>query len=426
VFPLQLPARAGDAVSTGVAEIAVGPVHRPTARIVPIMRDQGEAKRKEYEMIRMRRGFTLIELLVVIAIIGVLIALLLPAIQSAREAARRSQCANNLHQIGLALHTYLDTFRAFPPGRMQPQSGPGPFWDGRAAVHVFLIPYLDQPELYANANFSVTNNLLVNSTALSYQPTLFLCPSEPLVGGLGWASVLGAQAGLPSLNWGDNNYRANIGGSSSCQSRLSAAGSNTTSINATCALEMNGAFSDHSCLQTRDFIDGTTNTAMFSERTLGDQNNVVPGGRFNPQTDLLIVSTSLAAANITLPTSTNFETCRAQVPTFSDPRGFSNLGRDTWYENTYMGTQYNHVFPPNAQWADCCLACNLEFSGLRTARDNRVRVIVSARSYHPGSVNVLMGDGRVRSFSDSIDLTVWRAIGSRNGAEAVTDAWIGQ
>jgi len=128
------------------------------------------------------KGFTLIELLVVISIIGVLVALLLPAVQSAREAARRAQCVNNLQQIGIALHNYHDAISTFPPGYIDYQNNPnytpdldmGPGW-GWAAMS---LPYLEQQPLYNAINFSLGITNASNSTAVLTSLTVFQCPSD--------------------------------------------------------------------------------------------------------------------------------------------------------------------------------------------------------------------------------------------------------
>ena len=139
-----------------------------------------------FRICRRLRGFTLVELLVVIAIIGILIALLLPAVQAAREAARRSQCINNLKQIGLALHNYHDSVKAFPPsyinfGRTCPGAInlPGPHW----AWGTFILPYLENQPLYDTLdpghNFSVPP---IPVAALQTSMNAYLCPSDDMSG----------------------------------------------------------------------------------------------------------------------------------------------------------------------------------------------------------------------------------------------------
>src|SRR5262249_17336014 len=137
-----------------------------------------------------RSAFTLIELLVVIAIIGILIALLLPAVQAAREAARRSQCTNNLKQFGIALHNYHDTVGTFPTSFWRTQNGPGgasttPDWPGfhRASWITNILPYIEQTPVYNAVNFSVPMSYnefdAIQSTALMSAINIFMCPSDP-------------------------------------------------------------------------------------------------------------------------------------------------------------------------------------------------------------------------------------------------------
>ncbi len=145
-----------------------------------------------------RRGFTLIELLVVISIIGVLIALLLPAVQAAREAARRTQCVNNLKQIGVALHTYESASRSFPPGYVSnfDASGndTGPGW-GWAAM---LLPQIEQKPLFDAVNFNLPIEDVSNPTSRMTRMTVFLCPSDDAP--LAWWAVTRDPSGAPLQN----------------------------------------------------------------------------------------------------------------------------------------------------------------------------------------------------------------------------------
>jgi prepilin-type N-terminal cleavage/methylation domain-containing protein len=139
-------------------------------------------------MIRRRSGFTLIELLVVVAIIGVLISLLLPAVQKVREAANRTSCLNNLKQIGLAAHNYHDTFRRLPPGQT----------DTRFSALSKLLPFMEQDNLYKMIDFNAVDFDPVNQPAISVNISMFRCPSDV------------AENPLPQLG-GATNYMANKG-----------------------------------------------------------------------------------------------------------------------------------------------------------------------------------------------------------------------
>jgi prepilin-type N-terminal cleavage/methylation domain-containing protein/prepilin-type processing-associated H-X9-DG protein len=126
------------------------------------------------------RGFTLVELLVTIAIISVLMCLLLPAVQQAREASRRMSCANNLKELGLGLHQFHDTHNAFPPGNVQgPYAPAGVYWNAAHGWAVFILPYIEQGPLYDSYHWDQSIGLPVNATVVACALNTFICPSTP-------------------------------------------------------------------------------------------------------------------------------------------------------------------------------------------------------------------------------------------------------
>jgi len=204
-----------------------------------------------------RRGFTLIELLVVIAIIGVLVALLLPAVQAAREAARRSQCVNNLKQMSLALANYESATQSYPgayPVRRLTDLTVGGTW-GCWSPQSLLLPYLEQKPLYDSINFNLLNQgdtgsyagYVANTTAANTRINNFLCPSAPLFPGVLYSN-------LPAPG---NNYFASVGSSADWRGDANN--------------KPNGVFwYNGNSLSSRDVTDGTSSTVAFSEWRTGD------------------------------------------------------------------------------------------------------------------------------------------------------------
>jgi prepilin-type N-terminal cleavage/methylation domain-containing protein/prepilin-type processing-associated H-X9-DG protein len=405
-----------------------------------------------------RRGFTLVELLVVIAIIGVLIALLLPAVQAAREAARRSQCVNCLKQIGLALFNYESAKKAFPQGRMLPDfvlngrvSSPGTHYPvlgpndraGFVSVHVWLLPFMEEQAIYAMIDTTKMQTIMENTIgnpggppptpyanpnfpAFAQAAGIFICPSDPNTG----------------IVISENNYRYNFGGATPYAGFGGGAVALPTTGSQIGVGGGNGAFTIGKALRVKDFPDGLSKTAFFSERSKGSLNVVasVPpthddmikcsGGSVSysnttnyndPSSDTYKIYTP-ATTYLSPPASSfNFSATgrwdrQAVSGSGGDPVGSGPTYTDGWPVGMYMATMYNHVAPPNFQGYDCGITSALPDTPTEHA-------MVSARSYHTGIVNVCFGDGHVATISDNIDLNTWRALGTRNGAESVSDSY---
>jgi prepilin-type N-terminal cleavage/methylation domain-containing protein/prepilin-type processing-associated H-X9-DG protein len=217
-----------------------------------------------------RKGFTLIELLVVIAIISVLVSLLLPAVQQAREAARRSQCRNNLKQMGIALHNYHDACRVFPPGYVDlngnPNSTPDNDLGSGWGWATFLLPYMDQGPLYNQINFNVGVGLGVNAQLSQVSLAAFQCPSDGLQDPF---PVYDSSFGKPITTVAHSNY-VGCNGWIEC---FGGAGGNpqpgplADGLNGTYGKAGVGLFFRNSKNSAANVTDGLSNTIFVGERS---------------------------------------------------------------------------------------------------------------------------------------------------------------
>lgn len=339
---------------------------------------------------RRRRGFSLIEMMVVVGLISILIGLLLPAVQSARAAARQAHCRSNLRQIGLALHAYHESNNSFPiainsivarvaPGRNRMA------YAGYYSFHTRLLPALDQAALFNSINFlsgttpprsinypplkpeEVAGNA-VNSTASQAAVAVFLCPSD----------------GGPFGSSG-NNYWGNVGvGVNPSRSYLHPDSGN-------------GFLAEVSSTSAASIRDGLSHTAAFSERLRGSNQHPLNPGRdfWSLQSGLVGTADDLIVA------------CRIAGRAEYDREGYAAAG-DSWFWAGRDRTYYNHAQAPNGAVPDCLIGAFRPPPGMATAR-----------SLHPNGVHTLMGDGSVRFVSGSIAPAVWRGLGTRNGLELV-------
>ena len=319
-----------------------------------------------------RAGFTLIELLVVVSIIGVLIAWLLPAVQSAREAARRVQCTNNLKQIALAMHTYHDTHRVLPPGKR------GCCW---GTWLISVLPQIDQQPLYNSWNSDGNNRPdspigydhdlryfgVANRTVTSTRIDAYLCPSDELN-----APIVEEMNGR-TYACTSQNYAVNFGNTTQFQIDFQGVrfgGAPFVDIGA----PFRGLTRDmpgRSTVGLSAIIDGLSNTLLASEVVVGQG---------------------------------------------MDLRGFSWWGDAAGFET---------LLSPNSSIPDVLFSAyycrnqapNPPCIGATTAIPDNY----AARSRHPGGVNAAMADGSVHFIRDSIHIDTWRALSTTRGGEVISN-----
>jgi prepilin-type N-terminal cleavage/methylation domain-containing protein/prepilin-type processing-associated H-X9-DG protein len=233
------------------------------------------------------RGFSLIELLVVLAIISVLIGLLLPAVQNAREAARRSQCASNLRQIGLALHQYHETYQTLPPGRFfasDPRLVPGgdPLCKtqmGDRSFTVAILPYLDRQAQYDQFNFQVATICPENSTSCGKVPGTYLCPSDGAAGADSFPQGCATKGYLYQVGWpiGRSSYGGNAG---PLPWRAMPTDFSDCKLSPAHEAQQQGIFVQGRVIRLRDIADGIGKTAFVGETAYSAAKRFNPGAYY--------------------------------------------------------------------------------------------------------------------------------------------------
>jgi len=332
---------------------------------------------------RRRNAFTLIELLVVIAIIGVLIALLLPAVQAAREAARRAQCVNNLKQLGLGLHNYESTFGAFPPALIMAGEENIVHWFGGWSVHGRILPFMEQGPMFDSINFVTTYSSPINTTVSAQMLSVFLCPSEPN------QEVSEHSFGLAGItNYGFSRGDWYVwGGFRAPQNR--------------------GAFTVNRSRRIAEFKDGTSQTLLAAEVKTFQPYYRDCGGLQN-------VNDPFATYPI------NVNPLRL-VPEYDGSCGQLRTSAHTeWVDGHVHQSGFTTSWPPNFEVRTPDGAFDLDINGQREGQGGPTFAAVNSRSWHPGGVNVLLGDGSVRFLKETIEGATWRALGTIRGGEVIS------
>lgn len=313
-------------------------------------------------MRRLTSGFTLVEVLVALGVVAILMGLLIPAVQSAREASRRLTCANHIKQLMLATHAFESSWQGFPPSTLLFNHDARGRWGTWFSLHCSLLPHLEQNHIYNQINFYQYDTSEANRTARDTRVAVFLCPSDP----------------SPSPGGGgSNSYRGNTG-----HSEFRVRGDGVRS-----AIHSGAFIPSEGPLPLSSFRDGLSNTIAFSEKKIGQ-----PGSGYDPSRDWV---------DLGVPVATTVDQWVATCSTLTPPIRYGTDSGESWIRYGAIFTSFYTSLPPNTPIPDC---------GGRSFNGNG---IFSARGYHPGGVNVGMADGSTRWFASTTNPDLWRALGTR-------------
>jgi hypothetical protein len=321
-----------------------------------------------------------------------LIALLLPAVQAAREAARRAHCTNNLKQLGLALHNYHDSFRCFPPYSMAGKSMSSLYNLTNYSALLAILPYIEQKSLYdqvktASSSFyyptdnkvsgaARTSNQIAENTPVS----AFACPSDK-----------DFPSGDIAVSRGTSNYGVCAGSNVGWGLDVS---------------HQNGVFRTTVETTMAAITDGTSNTIMVGEFLHGDNTTA-----YTRESDVVARS---------WPSGLNESTHQGAVPQSAiddygkgcndSPGSHTSAAGYRWVNGSFYYTVFNTLAPPNWKYPACSVSASF----------GAARGVYPARSRHPGGVNHAIADASVRFISDTVDLQTYQGLGSRDGGEVVS------
>lgn len=357
---------------------------------------------------RRRRAFTLVELLVVIAIIGILVALLLPAVQAAREAARRTQCNNNLKQIVIAMHTYHDSYQAFPMNVGWTSSYA---YGGAYSDKVGLMPYVEKTAEY-NTMVPYWQGQGIydpwwqgNPTILSGRIPVFNCPSQPFT----------LNDGKGNFTYAINNGTSNVPPHNVTSTTGQAYAGRHNGVAYFRWDTQNSGWPEDPATKIASIIDGTSNTAAYSEFTLQNRVDTDPVPIINNVSDPT-QKRRLRGQVYTWVSGVSTSTTRAACLSTAGLSGGAGSGREDMRGRSWTwsfvanGAGYNHTMLPNEK---SCYTYDGPYGDWLGSN------LMSASSEHPGGVLVGIADGSVRFVSEAVDAPIWWGLGTRNGGENV-------